>query len=186
MAGVLQRLSVFETEAATRARMREVADTTMAVLLRERQYAPNGHWYWYYSLGEAIPNDLAHAGYIIHGIHLYAAHGGRLASKFPLPTVRAHLADYEGGSSWPITEWPKFRTDVSVPARTYDIGMGLFLVCTLGLDETVSTSMLQALSHYRESDGSYLKQPRGFASVPIVVREYETYVLLGLAACERR
>lgn len=185
LAGSIQRFSALESDAALRARMREAADKTMAVLLAHRRISPGGGWYWTYSISENVPNDLAHAGYIIRGIELYVRHGGTLASKFTPERSTRHVSEFVQPWSSRVLAWPRFRTDVDIPARSYDLGMGLYIACRESSLTSTADQMLRSIPDYRTAEGAYLKYPIGVPGSPVVIREYETYLLLGMAACAR-
>ena len=184
LAGLLQRYSALESDPAVRERIRAVADKTVAVHIANKRLTANGSWYWHYSIHEHVPNDLAHAGYIIHGLSQYAEHGGALGSQLDVPAIERHLADFIDPNTKQVVAWPSFRKDANTPARSYDIGMGLFLVCHRGLTALVPAYMA-SLPNYRTPTGAYLKYPPKPGQVDLAVNEYEAYILLGLSACQR-
>jgi hypothetical protein len=183
MAGVMQRFSAIEPDAVTRARMREVADKTVAAHIAHRKVAGQA-WYWDYSVSEKVPNDLAHAGYIMEGLRLYAEHGGALAGQLDLAAIERHLSDFVDPSSGRLMAWPLFRKSANTPARSYDLGLGLYLVCRHG-DRALRAAYAAAVPQYRTADGAYLKYPPRAGQPDLAVREYEAYVLLGLTQCLR-
>lgn len=182
LAGVMQRYSRIEADAELARRIQSVADKTVAAHLAHRQVAANGSWYWHYSVSEPVPNDLAHAGYVILGLQMYAQHGGALRERLDLAAIEKHLADFLDPASGKLTAWPNFRTDANTPARSYDLGMGLYLVCKSSVPQW-RAAYLAALPSYRTASGAYSKYPPMPGRTELVVREYETYILLGLAAC---
>jgi len=185
MAGVMQRYSRIEKDAALAARIRAVADKTVVAHLKYVQRTAQGAWYWHYSVNEKVPNDLAHAGYIIWGLKLYAEHGGALAGELDQRAIEKHLADFIDPDSGKLIAWPAFRKDANTPARSYDLGMGLFLVAQGGESKLVR-AYLSSLLAYLRADGAYLKYPPKPGQKNLVVREYECYVLLGLASVQQR
>ncbi len=182
LAGAIQRYTTFETDPKMKARMQAVVDKTVAAHLAHKQVAASGSWFWHYSTSEKVPNDLAHAGYIMHGMRLYADHGGTLADKLDIKAIERHLGDFVDPASGRIVAWPNFRKDANTPARSYDLGMGLYLVCRRGHD-ALRAPYLASLPAYRTTTGSYLKYPPKPGQPDLPVREYEGYILLGLAAC---
>jgi hypothetical protein len=182
LAGAIQRYSVFEADPQMKARMQAVVDKTVAAHLAHRQVADSGSWFWHYSISEKVPNDLAHAAYIMHGMRLYADHGGTLASRLDIKAIERHVGDFVAPASGRIVAWPNFRKDTNTPARSYDLGMGLYLVCQRGFD-ALRAPYLASLPAYRTAAGSYLKYPPKPGQPDLAVREYEGYILLGLAAC---
>jgi hypothetical protein len=181
MAGVLQRFSSIESDPVSKARMRELADKTVAAHIAHKRLTETA-WYWHYSLNEEVPNDLAHAGYIMEGLRLYVEHGGRLAGQLDLGAIERHLSDFIDPALGRIMAWPNFRQDTNTPARSYDLGLGLYLVCKLR-DQNLRSAYTAALSDYRNAAGAYLKYPSRAGQPDLAVREYEAYILLGLAQC---
>jgi hypothetical protein len=182
MAGVMQRYSRLEQDAALAQQIRLVADKTVAAHLAQRKLRPDGSWFWHYSITEHVPNDLAHAGYIILGMQMYAQHGGTLRDRIDLKGVEQHLADFVDRETKSIIAWPNFRTDTNTPARSYDLGMGMYLVCQ-GTNSSLRQTYLASLDRYRGKNGEYLKYPPKAGQVDLAVREYEAYILLGIASC---
>lgn len=189
LAGVLQRFSHLTKDTDLAGRLRDTADKTVLAHLEHVRKTEAGGWYWPYSISENVPNDLAHAGYVVHGLRLYAEHGGRLAGKLDLDAIDAHLADFvaldKDGRPNGLVAWPTFRADANTPARSYGLGMGLYLVCRRP-STALQDKYLAAVPRYRREDGSYAKYPPGSGLSDLAVREYEAYVLLGLAACAGR
>lgn len=184
LAGAIQRYTTFEMDPEMKARMRAVVDKTVAAHLAHKQVAASGSWFWHYSISEKVPNDMAHAGYIMHGMRLYADHGGTFAGRLDIKAIEEHLGDFVDPATGRIFAWPNFRTDANTPARSYDLGMGLYLVCRSGSD-ALRAPYLAALPAYRTKTESYLKYPPKQGQPDLAVREYEGYILLGLAACMR-
>jgi len=160
----------------------------MRALLRHRQLAPaSGHWYWNYSVQQALPNDLPHAGYMIAGVRAYIEHGGRLADRFDWYAVLHHLEDFRGDAG-EVRAFPNFRKGLKLAARSYDLGFALHLACTETRTEPLVPWLMAALDGYRTPAARYLKYPRSSASAPgappaLVVNEYEAYLYRGLTAC---
>lgn len=182
LAGVIQRYTTLETDPQLKARMRAVADRTVAAHLAHRQITASGSWFWNYSISEKVPNDMAHAGYIMHGMRLYANYGGTLADQLDINAIERHLGDFVDPATGRILAWPNFRKDVNTPARSYDLGMGLYLVCRRG-DDALRVPYVSSLPAYRTTTGNYLKYPPKPSQADLAVREYEGYVLLGMASC---
>jgi hypothetical protein len=160
----------------------KMSDKTVAAHLAQRQLRPDGSWFWHYSITEHVPNDLAHAGYIILGMQMYAQHGGALRDRIDLKGVEQHLADFVDRETKSIIAWPNFRTDTNTPARSYDLGMGMYLVCQ-GKNSSLRQTYLASLDRYRGKNGEYLKYPPKAGQFDLAVREYEGYILLGIASC---
>lgn len=181
-AGVMQRYSRLETDPHLAIQIQSVADKTVAAHLEHRQVRPDGSWYWNYSVTEPVPNDLAHAGYIMYGMRLYADHEGALRGHLDLRAIEQHLADFVDHDKGTIVAWPTFRSDTNTPARSYDLGMGMFLVCHLKKDD-LRHHYVAPLGLYRGMNGEYFKYPPKRGQPDLAVREYEGYILLGLASC---
>jgi predicted membrane-bound spermidine synthase len=189
LAGQLQRFSRITTDEALAGALRDAADSTVQALLDHRQINPaTGSWYWYYSVQETVANDLPHASYIIHGLFDYAKYGGALSNKLDLDAVIAHIEEFEAPATAEretyIRGWPRLREDVDSPARSYDIGMAMSLVCRLGYSPGLQATLSSMLPTYRSEDGAFLKYPAGsdFAE-PLRVNEYEAYLYDGAVAC---
>lgn len=182
LAGVMQRLSGFPEAAEIRDSLRAVADKTIEAHLAQRRSTQAGAWYWNYSINENVPNDLAHAGYVIYGLRLYAQEGGKLAGKLDVPAIEKHLADFVGEPADRLFAWPMFRQDTNTPARSYDLGMGLYLTCVVGRPD-LTRRYARSLARYRAPEGAYLKYPPDYNAPALSVREYEAYILLGLSRC---
>ncbi len=188
LAGQIQRASLGLDDARERARYLAAADATMQALLQHRQLAPgSGHWYWNYSVQQALPNDLPHAGYMIAGVRAYLEHGGRLADRFDWYAVLHHLEDFRGDAG-EVRAFPNFHRQLKLAARSYDLGFALHLACTETRTAPLVRWLLAAVEGYRTPQARYLKYPRGSASAPgaappLVVNEYEAYLYRGLTAC---
>lgn len=180
LAGVMQRFSVLVDDPARATALRAAADSTMEALLRHRQLTDDGAWYWHYSITEAVPNDLAHAGYIMHGLRLYADNGGTLAAQIDVAAAERHLSDFLRPETGVLHAWPRFSTNDD-PARSYDLGMGLYLVCTR--QPALRDAYLGSVDSYRAAHGGYLKYPPRDGQQDIRIREYEAYMFMGLTAC---
>ena len=188
LAGQAQRLSQLVQDPALAGQLRELADTTMGVMLAQHKTTQAGNWYWAYSIQEDVPNDLPHASYVIRGILDYAEHGGKLASQYDLPAVKRHVADFVDPAQGYIRAWPAFRADVNNGARSYDLGFAMGLVCREpGFEAGLRARLVDAIRNYRQPDGRYTKYPTAGAGMtadtPLVVNEYESYLLFGLAQC---
>jgi hypothetical protein len=185
LAGVMQRFAAMNDNPTFNAALRRAADSTINALLRHKRLTAKGAWYWYYSVSETNPNDLAHAGYIMHGLRLYTKNHGALAARIDLPAVERHLADFLDPRTGALNAWPKFREVGNNPARAYDLGMGLYLVCTRA-DRPLQEAYLRSVDAYREIAGGYLKYPPKQGQKDERIKEYEAYVFMGLAACARQ
>lgn len=192
LAGQIQRASLGVADPRRRARYLDSADATMRALLRHRQIAPgSGHWYWAYSVQQpGLPNDLPHAGYVIDGIRTYIEHGGRLADQFDWYAVLGHLADFRGTEKDPdaVRAFPAFHREVTLPARSYDLGFALHLACTETRATHLAPWLAQAVERFRTPAARFLKYPvgtpAGLATSPhLVINEYEAYLYRGLTAC---
>ncbi|MBL8330618.1 MAG: hypothetical protein JNJ71_17405, partial [Rubrivivax sp.] len=188
LAGQIQRASLRVFDPGERERYLAAADATMHALLRHRQLAPvSGHWYWNYSVQQALPNDLPHAGYMIAGVRAYMEHGGRLADRFDWYAVLHHLEDFRGDAG-EVRAFPNFRKGLKLAARSYDLGFALHLACTETRAEPLVRWLMAALEGYRTPAARYLKYPRSSASAPgatppLIVNEYEAYLYRGLTSC---
>jgi hypothetical protein len=189
LAGQMQRFSGRLTGQSAET-LRAVADQTMGVLLQSRQTDPAGDWYWDYSLQERVPNDLAHAMYIVNGIHTYAAYEGRRAGGFDLTHVARHLHAFLRTDDGFVSAWPTFRRDVASPARSYDLGMALATCVRFSaLPRRAARRIAVHVPTYRRPDGWYRKYPAAgdkAAGDDLVVGEYQAYMLHGLASWAAR
>jgi hypothetical protein len=184
IAGQMQRLSRLVSDTGQAVLLREAADQTMQALLDHRKVNPaTGSWYWNYSVQEENSNDLPHASYIVDGIRTYIRHGGRLAAAFDRDKVMAHLDEFLGEKASDIRGWPKLRNDVTMPARSYDIGMALHIACTEPTLANLRERLILGISAYKNPAGQYLKYPAASKEKNFVVREYETYLLRGFETC---
>ncbi|MBI5721200.1 MAG: hypothetical protein HZC37_26315 [Burkholderiales bacterium] len=192
LAGQVQRASLGVADPRERERYLAAADATMRALLKHRQLAPgSGHWYWNYSVQQALPNDLPHAGYMIAGIRAYLEHGGRLAEQFDWYAVLQHLADFRGAAG-EVRAFPTFRPGLKLAARSYDLGFALHLACTETRTAPLVPWLMAAVEGYRTPAKRYLKYPHGGASAAaatpastpaLVINEYEAYLYRGLSSC---
>lgn len=184
LAGQLQRFSRKTQNPERQMQLRAVADDTMRSLLEHRKNSPlKGRWYWNYSVQEEVANDLPHAGYIIDGIRTYIAYDGLLADRFDRFAVLAHLRDFPVGGET-VRAWPLFRRDVAVPARSYDLGFALHLVCSEPYVADLRDTMLAILPRYRNEQGQYTKYPAGTEGQEVLsVAEYEAYLYRGVLTC---
>lgn len=157
--------------------------------------AVDSGWYWDYSTLGLVPNDLAHAGYIVDGISTYSKHGGRLASSLPLDLVAKHLLTFMGNQTvheqilrWPVWLWHWRSAEENKEywwlPRLYEIGWGIF-VSSANRDilAPLETAACEMALRYRHDAGSFLKFPRltemdGMANSQIL--EYSAYLYLGL------
>ena len=182
LAGAMQRFAALDAEKVRAAAFKAAADRTVAALIANKKIAKSGAWYWQYSVTENVPNDLAHAGYIMRGLRLYVESGGTLGKDIDVASVEKHLQDFIGPESGHVFAWPIFRTDVKMRARSYDLGFGLYLACTQG-DVDLQKKMLRSEPAYRNAEGRYLKYPPVPGQPDDIINEYEAYLYLALAAC---
>lgn len=186
LAGQIQRFSKYLEDEVLKARMENVADMTMQALLNHVERSPEtSAWYWDYSIQEDSPNDLPHASYIVLGIDTYVKNGGRLAEKFDMPSVYAHLNEFIPKSSTGfIRGWPRFKKEINGPARSYDVGMAMSLSCQIPNLSNLTEPLVSAVESYRADDGSYLRHPKGTEGFDeLSIAEYEAYLYHGLANC---
>ncbi len=191
LAGQIQRASLIVDDHRERERYAAAADASMRVLLQHRQLAPgSGHWFWHYSVQQALPNDLPHAGYVIDGIRAYIEYSGRLAAQFDWYAVLGHLGDFKGevGAAGEVRAFPVFRKDLTLAARSYDLGFALHLACTETRTAALVPWLLGAVKEYRTAQARYLKHPAGApahgdAAPALVINEYEAYLYRGLTSC---
>ena len=191
LAGQLQRLANLTTSKELAEKLQDAADSTVAALIQHRQISPeSGAWYWNYSVSEPTPNDLPHASYIAVGLADYVRYGGRLAGQIKLDSVLEHINEFmptalqTSDALRPfIRAWPRFRKDVTLEARSYDLGMALHLACTYQSLNPLRRALFDAVPDYRTSTGEYQKYPVRSTHPPLVVAEYESYLYRGLADC---
>ncbi len=184
MAGQMQRLSRLVDNPTQSELLRKAADQTMRALLEHRKInSATGSWYWNYSIQEDNSNDLPHASYIVDGIRTYIFYGGRLATAFDRARVLSHLDEFLGEKSPDIRAWPRLRPEVTLAARSYDIGMALHIACSEPSMANLRARLIGATPAYKNQDGLYLKYPATLKDRNFVVREYETYMLRGFESC---
>jgi hypothetical protein len=182
LAGQFQRLaSYLDDERADR--LQTAADETMRVLLDNYHTSEQGYWYWYYSLDEQVPNDIAHASYIVKGIQDYINYGGQYGNEFDLNAVVMHFSEFLSENRQVVYGWPQFRTDTRDPARLYDIGMLLYMTCSYEALQDQYEDILTIVPDYLDTNRGFLKYPRNSQFKNLVVNEYEVYLFLGLTAC---
>ncbi len=184
LAGQMQRFSRITNDAAMAAKLREAADSTMRALLAHKQINPEGgDWYWNYSIQEAVPNDLPHASYIVDGIVAYLVHGGQLSDRFDRPKVVAHLLQFLDAKGEGLRAWPRFKADVTMPARLYDLGIAMHVACSEQALAPMRGKLFAQVPAYLGADGHYMKYPLSSERPNLVVAEYEAYLFRGLASC---
>ncbi|MCP4837141.1 MAG: hypothetical protein GY895_20520 [Phycisphaera sp.] len=187
LAGQMQRFTG-RADPELAARLSTAADDTMRILLEHVQEDPDGNWYWNYSIQEGNPNDLAHAVYIMHGIDSYAAGGGRLRERFDLPRIAGHMNSFVPEDDAFLSAWPTFREDIAYPARSYDIGAGLWYAASRPGLEAISERIGGFIPMYLKDDGLYRKYPDAGDKVggdETAIGEYQAYILAGLSAFSR-
>lgn len=184
LAGEMQRYSAYAGNDEKRVALRKAADRTMQVLLDQHQVSSgSGSWYWNYSLTEDVPNDLGHAAYVIHGIATYKRNGGMLGAHFDLDKVYKLLNEFEDPENGRVRQWPRWRKDIDVTARTYDLGSALSLACGYPRYLPLARRIVATTGKYLTADGRYQKQPVVNNSPNLVVNEYEAYLYRGTVAC---
>lgn len=183
LAGQIQRAGLDVDDHRLRERYLAAADATMRAVLQHRKLAPgSGHWYWNYSVQQALPNDLPHAGYMIAGIRAYLEHGGRLAGRFDWYAVLHHLGDFKGEAG-EVRAFPVFTKALKLAARSYDLGFALHLACTETRTAALAPWLMGSLARYRTAGARYLKYPKGSPTPELVINEYEAYLYRGLSSC---
>lgn len=185
LAGQMQRFSRLVKQPDRAAALAGTADATMQALLDHRRSSPEtGAWYWHYSVQESTPNDLPHAAYIAEGIRTYIRFGGALSDEFDLEKVMRHLMEFVDEDAEMIRSWPRFASEIELPARSYDLGLAMHLACSEAVLEPMRDPLLAYLPEYVTEDGGYSKYPLGTkGQTPLIVNEYEAYLYRGLASC---
>ncbi len=184
LAGQFQRLSTLTADSKLRDQLKDVADKTIASLVKNHKLSPEtGAWYWDYSIQELSANDLPHASYIVEGLRTYAAHEGRLANQVDIDRTLDHLLEFSGAGSFTVRAWPRFRVEITLPARSYDLGMAMQVACTSERLASIRGALADALPLYVTPEGAYLKYPLSSGQPWLVVGEYEAYLYRGLATC---
>lgn len=189
LAGVMQRFSLLIDDPLLKRSLQSAADTTIQVHIDHHKLTNSGSWFWNYSISENVPNDLAHAGYIIYGIDNYVKNSGNLSGSINLSMVKSHLFDFVGQDS--VTPqaiaWPGFTSNlVNTPARSYGLGFALYLSC--GSDsmsnKKMSQSFLESVDSYNK-EGGFSKYPLNSKLSMLSIAEYNAYMILGLAQCQK-
>ena len=186
IAGQMQRFSTYVKDLQLRNQLQTAADQAMLSLLKYHRIDPNGGWYWSYSLQEFnIPNDIAHAGYIIEGIRNYIQYGGAYSNRFDWNAVFLHLESFSGENYEEWYAWPNFSgIDSGVMPRLYGIGMTLYLIAKIDSVSKRAVKLVEIIEKYRLSNGHYAKTPKSKNKDEfkyIVIQEYEAYLLHGLS-----
>jgi len=184
MAGQMQRFSDVVSETEKRDQLRVVADQVMKSLLENKRLDQNQGWYWNYSVTENVPNDAAHAIYIIDGISHYIKHQGTLADQFDWESIARHIDLFY---SLEEQEWRRFpqlltKSYPDIP-RLYEMGMLMHFMGMTGRQEE-GASLYFFSRNYRLPDGTYAKFPIGSEGEEdiLVVNEYMSYLLYGWSA----
>lgn len=190
MAGEMQHYSQYVENPEKKRLLRQVADRVVQAVLEQKKIDPAGNWYWTYSAQENNANDMAHAGYIMEGLRTYKKYQGNLAAQVDVDKLLDHLKQFPDKKAQYVRAWPVFRKDIKNPARTYDLGMGLFLAAS-GPDSLgkLKDQFANATFDYKLPTGEYAKYPCQGAGVqalaakqaPLVIQEYQAYVLYGLS-----
>lgn len=182
MAGICQQLSTLDVSPRIAAQLRDTADRTMKVLLKHQQKSPSGNIFWHYSITEHVPNDLAHACYIIDGILRYARFHGNFAKEFNCSAITEHLSEFTDPHSDRVSAYPcKIRGKYD-PPRSYDIGMAVNLIfqsMNRNTMEKIKPAFLSLFDKYY-INGHMSRYPLDYEK-PLFVREYECYMMLAVA-----
>lgn len=181
MAGQMQRFSEIVPDFEKRDRLRFVSDMVMMSLLNNKRLDQNGGWYWNYSVDENVPNDAAHAIYIIDGIYQYKQHQGSIADQFNWIAINRHVILFYSPEDRQFKRFPQI-TNNSYPGqpRLYELGMLMYYMGKFGLQEAGDTLFTFSIA-YRLPDGTYAKLPVGEedSGNSLVVNEYMSYLLYG-------
>lgn len=188
LAGVMQRFSRLIDDPILKRSLQSAADTTIKVHINHHKLTSNGSWFWNYSISENVPNDLAHAGYVIYGIDNYVKYGGNLSESVDVAKVKAHLSDFVGHDSGAAKAiaWPKFTSNlVNTPARSYGLGFALYLACSNEsmINKAMPQPFLESIHNYDNKDG-FSKYPVNSKLSKLSIAEYNAYMILGLAQCQ--
>lgn len=185
MAGQMQRFARFTTSADFAKQLTDTADETVRVLVEQKKINPEtGSWYWNYSIQENTTNDLPHASYIIDGLLKYSMYGGSRAKTLDLTAITKHLREFYDPSKKMVRGWPKLQETSDRPARSYDIGMAMSLVCTVPEVYDLAQQFYDFIPRFRDGSRGYLSYPVDQPKLkPILVNEYEAYLYQGVVAC---
>ena len=181
MAGQMQRFVQFISNESLKNKIQVSVDKVMSATLKYKKTDPKGGWYWSYSIEENnVPNDLAHAGYVVEGILLYIKNGGTLGKLFNSKAILQHL-DYfsnDEGTQWYFQ--PSFYSKKTISPRLYGIGMIMHILSKYTDKKIKIKNLATFISKYKISDGLYSR----WINEEIVITEYLTYLLYGLSSYE--
>jgi len=180
LAGQMQRFTFFISDKAVRDEIRLYSDQVMSAALRYKKIDPSGGWYWSYSIEEnTVPNDMAHAGYIVEGICTYLRNKGTLSELFDEQAILSHLKFFsnEKGTEWYF--YPSFFSEEKISPRLYGVGMILHIYAKyLNSHKETIQSLIQYSQKYRLKSGLYSR----WQNENIIITEYLTYLLYGLSS----
>ena len=174
LAGQMQRLAQIHPDRRFAALLKQRADANFKILLEYKRISPGGAWYWNYSTAENVPNDMAHAVYIMHGIRSYMRFDGTLKDQFDLARISSHVHEFKSKT---FHAWPVFRVDLNPnpPPRLYDFSN---LIAYLVGEPSVAagyeaSALIAQFAAYRRMDGRYAARPGD----GVAINEYEAFML---------
>lgn len=180
MAGQMQRFHRFLEDDYLKKRIEKVTDRVMLAHFYFKQIDANGGWFWSYSIEEAnTPNDLAHAGYVIEGILSYMDNQGNLAGLFDRAAILKHLELF---ANTDYSEWfflPHTYGSKPLGARLYGLGFTLHILSKYFAEDDRISPLIAFLEKYRQGE-EYSR----WQNEKIVITEYLTYVMYGLASVD--
>ena len=182
LAGQMQRFSHLVNDPSKKQAIASASDQVMNVLLKYKNVAPDGGWYWNYSIQGQRPNELAHALYIIDGIYNYIEFGGRLAESFDWENIYSHINWFYSKALNRWTLMPQLPGEESTQCpRLYDWGMLMHIMGQFETNNNIFIQLFTFSQQYRLSSGIYTKFPVEEDTSHLVINEYESYFLYGLS-----
>jgi len=181
MAGQMQRFTSFISDKALKNEIKSSVDKVMDTAIKYKKLDPKGGWYWSYSMEEnTVPNDLAHAGYIVDGIMTYVRYKGRLREQFDKKAVLSHLDFFINKDRDKYYFHPSFFKKNKITPRLYGLGMLLHVYAKYTKDYNTMVTLLNYTHKYKLSSGLYSR----WQNEDVVITEYLTYLMYGIASYE--
>lgn len=181
IAGQMQRYSMFARNKEFKNKIKKSVDKVMRAAIKYKKVDARGGWYWSYSVEEDnVPNDLAHAGYVIDGIMTYINHAGTLKEQFDKKAILKHLEYFydKNGSVWYFH--PSFYKNKKLSPRLYGLGMILYIYSKYIKDKQITSSLLKYTQNYKLPNSLYSR----WQNEDLVITEYLTYLMYGITSSD--
>ncbi len=180
MAGQMQRFTKFIGDEKFKKQIYKSVDKVILAAIKHKKIDPNGGWFWSYSMEEGdVPNDLAHAGYIIEGLLTYMDNGGSLKYLLDKKLILKHFDTFSSANGEEWYFYPSFYKFRTISPRLYGLGMSLHVLSKYINDREKISNLLRFVSKYKKGP-LYTR----WQNEDIVIAEYLTYLLYGLSSIE--